>query len=249
MTNDGYDKDAATAIVQQSLTGEIPGDDSPYVYDSGPVPLDRSFHAYDRTVHTLLRVEKPQAILFGDVLSDDECAELIELARPRLRPSAIVDSATGELIPDRGRISETCEFQLSEDPLIDRLDRRISALMHWPLESGEGLQVVRYATGGEFLPHFDYFPPGNQNNRALFIRGGQRTATLIIYLNDVEEGGETAFTETSLSFTPRKGQALYFRYFNNVGQVDPATRHAGRPVIAGEKWIVTKWMRRYRHYL
>lgn len=246
ITSDGYDKDAATAAVYALLAGEIPGA-SPYEYDSCPVSPDRSFHAHDRIVHTLLRMEKPQVILFGDVFSDDECDQLIELSRPRLQPSTTVDPLTGDLSPAESRASESCLFELSEDPFIDRLDRRISALMNWPLEHGEGLQVVHYNVGGEFLSHFDYFPPENRGSATHFVRGGQRTATLIVYLNDVEAGGETLFTETATSFIPRKGHALYFRYFNNLGQLDPMTQHAGLPVVAGEKWIVTKWMRRYRH--
>ncbi|NKY35598.1 2-oxoglutarate-dependent dioxygenase [Nocardia speluncae] len=246
MTSDGFDKETATAAVHRLLAGEIP-EESFYEYDSGPVPADRSFYAHDRMVHTLLRTNNPQTILFDDVLSPDECDQLIELSRPRMQPSRIIDAATGHLVPADSRASESWDFEVSEDPFIDRIDRRISALMNWPLECGEGLQVVHYGPGGEFLPHFDFYPPQDPGSAAHFISGGQRTATLIVYLNDVEAGGETAFTEAGLSFTPRKGQALYFRYFNNIGQLDPMTRHAGLPVTAGEKWIVTKWMRRYRH--
>jgi len=165
-----------------------------------------------------------------------------------MQPSTVIDSATGQLVPADSRASESCNFTLSEDPFIDRLDRRISALMNWPLEYGEGLQVVHYNVGGEFLSHFDFYPPKDPGSAAHFVLGGQRVATLIVYLNDVEAGGETAFTETAMSFTPRKGQALYFRYFNNIGQLDPMSQHSGQPVVAGEKWIVTKWMRRYRHH-
>jgi prolyl 4-hydroxylase len=71
-------------------------------------------------------------------------------------------------------------------------------------------------------------------------------STLIIYLNDVEEGGETVFPESGLSVSPRQGSGLYFEYCNHLGQLDPLSLHAGAPVIAGEKWIVTKWMRQRR---
>ncbi|WP_280424394.1 2OG-Fe(II) oxygenase [Nocardia carnea] len=247
MAGDGFDKDIATETVHTLLAGEFPADSS-YEYDSGPISPDRSFHAHDRTVHVLLRTEKPQTILFGDVLSADECDQLIQLSRPRMQPSTIIDSETGQLVPADSRASESYTFALSEDPFIDRIDRRISALMNWPLEYGEGLQVVHYGVGGEFLPHFDFYPPKDPGSAAHFLFGGQRVATLIVYLNDVEAGGATEFTETGMSFTPRMGQALYFRYFNNIGQLDPMTRHAGLPVLTGEKWIVTKWMRRYRYH-
>lgn len=71
----------------------------------------------------------------------------------------------------------------------------------------------------------------------------RRVSTLVIYLNDVEGGGETMFPEVGLSVTPKKGSAVYFEYCNSLGQIDPLSLHCGVPVTAGEKWIATKWMR------
>jgi len=246
MVNSGFDKDAASAAVLALLAGETP--DAPrYEYDPSPVSSDRMIHAYDRAIHPVLRVEQPQLILFGNVLSTEECDQVIELSEDKLQRSTIIDPDTGrpEIIDSRS--SENTAFQLSETPFIDRLDRRISALMNRPLENGEGLQVVRYGVGGEFRSHFDYFPPDQPGHAAHLARGGQRTATLVVYLNDVESGGDTVFPNAGISISPRKGQAVYFRYFNNRGQLDPMTEHAGAPVLAGEKWIMTKWMRRYRY--
>ncbi|MEV6139431.1 2OG-Fe(II) oxygenase [Nocardia sp. NPDC051990] len=246
MIRGGFDKDAASAAVRAFLAGEIP-DFSRYEYDTCPVSPDRIIHAHDRAIYSVLRVEQPQLILFGNVLSAEECDQVIELAEGKLQRSTIVDPDTGRPEIIRNRSSESTYFQLSETPLIDRLDRRISALMNWPLENGEGLQILRYGVGGEYRPHFDYFPPDQPGNAAHIARGGQRTATLVVYLNDVEGGGDTLFPEAGISIFPRKGHAVYFRYFNNLGQLDPATKHAGAPVLAGEKWIMTKWMRRYRY--
>ncbi|MEV0363114.1 prolyl hydroxylase family protein [Nocardia fusca] len=243
MTTDGFDKDSATTAVYELLRGEIP---SAYEYDPSPVSPDRVIHAHDRTIHALLRIEKPQLILFDNVLSADECDRIIELSEKRLVPSTTINPATGIFEQDETRASESCMFGLSEDSFIDNIDRRFSALMNRPLEFGEGLQVVRYRTGGQYLPHFDFAPPGDPGVIEHLSGGGQRAATLIVYLNDVEAGGGTSFPEAGISFSPRKGQAVYFRYSNNLGQLDAATIHAGLPVLAGEKWIINKWMRRYR---
>ncbi|MGW1740606.1 2OG-Fe(II) oxygenase [Nocardia sp. NPDC001965] len=244
MTNDGFDKDAALTAIDAVLAGEIPVDTA-YEYDPAPVSTDRSIYAHDRMIHALLRIEKPQLILFDNVLSADECDQVIEMSRNRLSPSTIIDPTTGALESTDARASESCVFSVAENPFVERLDQRISALMNCPVENGEGLQIVHYDVSGEFRAHFDYFPPNDAGSAAHYIRGGQRTATLIVYLNDVESGGETAFTRTGHSFAPRKGQAVYFRYFNNLGQLDEMTQHAGLPVHAGEKWIMTKWMHRY----
>lgn len=243
MTSDGFDKDAATTAVHALLRGEIA---SVYEYDPSPVLPDRVIHAHDRTIHALLRVEKPQLILFDNVLSADECDRIIELSENRLEPSTTINPTTGVLEQDETRASESCMFGLSENPFIDQIDRRFSALMNRPLECGEGLQVVHYRTGGQYLPHFDFAPPGDPGVIGHLSSGGQRVATLVVYLNDVEAGGGTSFPEAGVSFSPRKGQAVYFRYFNNLGQLDTATVHAGLPVLSGEKWIINKWMRRYR---
>ncbi|MEU1953977.1 2OG-Fe(II) oxygenase [Nocardia rhamnosiphila] len=244
MANDGVDKDAAAAAVHALLRGEMP-DPLPYEYDRIPVSPDRVVHVHDRTIHALLRVERPQMVLFDNVLSADECDQIIEISENRLQPSATIDPASGRLEEAETRTSESLMLRISENPVIDTVDRRISALMNRPLECGEGLQVVRYRTGGQYLRHFDFYSPRDSDSITHLTGGGQRTATLIVYLNDVEAGGETYFPEPGVSFSPRKGQAVYFRYFNNRGQLDPATLHAGLPVLAGEKWIINKWMRRY----
>ncbi|MEU1525954.1 2OG-Fe(II) oxygenase [Nocardia rhamnosiphila] len=244
MTNEGLNREKSTIAVHSLLRGEIPNA-SPYEYDPSPVSPDRVVHAHDRMVPVLLRIEKPQLILFDSVFSADECDRVIEMARNRLRPSATIDPATGLFEQAKNRASESCMFGVSESPFIDTLDRRISALMNWPLVRGEGLQVVHYGPGGRYARHFDYFSPADPGSIPHLVGGGQRTATLIAYLNDVESGGETFFSRAGISFSPRKGQALYFRYFNNCGQLDPATQHAGQPVLSGEKWIINKWMRRY----
>ncbi len=88
---------------------------------------------------------------------------------------------------------------------------------------------------------------GDPGSAVHLAKGGQRVSTMVIYLNDVEEAGETTFPDVGLSVTPKKGAAVYFEYCNSQNQVDPLTLHAGAPVAAGEKWIATKWMRQRRY--
>jgi prolyl 4-hydroxylase len=68
-----------------------------------------------------------------------------------------------------------------------------------------------------------------------------------MYLNDVEEGGDTCFPSLGLTVTPRKGSAVYFEYFYNDHRLNELTLHAGSPVAAGEKWVATQWIRRQKH--
>jgi prolyl 4-hydroxylase len=214
-----------------------------YRYDDAPVARGNTIHAHDRDVQVLTRCERPQVIVFANVLSAQECSEMIERSRHRLKRSTTVNPATGREDVIRNRTSGGIWYQRGEDALIERLEQRIASLMNWPVENGEGLQVLHYGPTGEYRPHFDYFPPDQPGSAVHTARGGQRVATLVIYLNDVPEGGETIFPEAGLSVAANRGGAVYFRYMNGQRQLDPLTLHGGAPVLAGEKWIMTKWVR------
>lgn len=231
---------AAAAATEAALAKAAP---QTYQYDDPPVARGNLIRAYDRDVRVVMRCERPQMIVFADVLSPDECAEMIERSRHRLKRSTTVNPATGKEDVIRNRTSEGIWYQRGEDPFIERMDRRISSLMNWPVENGEGLQLLRYGTTGEYRPHFDYFPPDQPGSTVHTAQGGQRVATLVIYLNDVPDGGETIFPEAGMSVAASQGGAVYFRYMNGRRQLDPLTLHGGAPVLSGDKWIMTKWMR------
>jgi 2OG-Fe(II) oxygenase superfamily len=118
--------------------------------------------------------------------------------------------------------------------------------MNSPVDHGEGLQVIRYRIGARVTPHFDFLMPSHGDNEHSLRRSGQRISTLIVYLNDVERGGETVFPEVGATVCALRGQAIYFEYCNSANQLDPLSVHAGAPVLTGEKWALTKWMRQRR---
>nr|WP_231873965.1 2OG-Fe(II) oxygenase [Luteibacter rhizovicinus] len=200
-------------------------------------------HTPDRDVRVLLRIARPTIAVLDGVLSDEECDALMHMAVPRLERSAVVGVADGVNTVMDIRTSDGAYFQRAENELIRRIDARTAAIMRLPEDRGEGLQVMRYGLGGEYLPHFDYFEPGEKGSQPHLATGGQRVSTLIMYLHDVEAGGETIFPRIDFSYVPRKGQALYFEYTDADGSLDPLSLHGGAPVLRGEKWIVTKWMR------
>ncbi len=233
----------AAGTVDETGGGVVPAG---FVAEPSRVAGDNVIPVGDRVVRVVARFDKPDLIALADLLSADECRELIALSAPRIERSTTVDPSTGQATVIANRTSQGAYFHLNETEYIARLDRRIAAVMNWPVENGEGLQIIRYGEGGEYRPHFDYFPPQNAGSERPLSQGGQRIATLIMYLNDVAEGGATIFPELGLSILPRPGQAVYFSYFNSLGQVDPLTLHGGAPVMKGEKWIATKWMRQFR---
>jgi prolyl 4-hydroxylase len=208
--------------------------------DEAPSVLVVEGHA----VQVLARLQRPRLVLFGGLLCADECDALVELARSRLARSETVDLASGDSRVDGARTSEGMFFARGQTPLIERIERRIAALLRWPVERGEGLQVLRYRAGAEYRPHHDYFDPAHPGSAPILARGGQRVATLVIYLAAPAAGGATTFPEAGLEIAPVKGNAVFFAY--EAPQPWTHTLHGGAPVRAGEKWVATKWLRQRR---
>src|SRR5690606_22576065 len=154
------------------------------------------------------------------------------LSEGRLERSKLATKAVSDYRTSSGAFLE------ENLPMVAAIERRISELLQIPVRFFEGLQILHYELGQQFAAHFDYFGanhPSSENNRI---------CTLIMYLNDVEAGGETSFPELNLSITPRKGNAVYFEYFYQDASINERTLHCGEPVIRGEKWIATQWVRR-----
>jgi prolyl 4-hydroxylase len=191
----------------------------------------------------MMSLHQPEIYEYANVLSAPECQQLIEMARTRMSASTVANADTGgyDLHPDR--TSDTAYFKKHENDFIAQIEQRISELTGIPEDKGEPLQVLRYLPGAEYKPHFDYFDPGYAGNEDILAMGGQRFATLIIYLNNVEAGGETILPRCDLKIVPVQGNALCFSYSDAQGNLDQKTLHGGAPVIKGEKWIITKWFR------
>ena len=213
-----------------------------------PEPLQGSVAptrwAGDREVQVLVTLRSPRVIVFGGLLADDECDALIELAGQRLVRSQTVQTATGDSEINSARTSDGMFFNRDETALISRIEARMAALLDWPLENGEGLQVLRYGPGAEYKPHYDYFDPTQPGTPTILKRGGQRVASLVCYLNTPARGGATVFPDIHLDVAPVKGNAVFFSY----DRPHPMTRslHGGAPVLEGEKWVATKWVRERR---
>lgn len=110
-----------------------------------------------------------------------------------------------------------------------------------PFGQMEEPQIVRYRTGEEFSFHYDEVPPAQLDN------GGQRLATLLVYLNDVNRGGGTIFRDlkspdgSQLTMKPKSGSALLFFPAFRDGRPDDRTLHKGELAL-DEKWITQMWI-------
>ena len=218
---------------------------------SGPYEQEASYlFQHENTIVTqdgqhiqvAIRVTAPDVVLLDNFMTHDECDAFCELSKSTLTKSTVVDDVTGGHVGHEHRTSLGTYFTLGQNALVEKIEARIAEITGIPVPNGEGIQILNYAGGGEYRPHFDYFPD-NTGGRVHTAKSGQRTITVIMYLNDVKAGGATVLPDIKLSVYPKKGSALYFSYVNSKGQVDPSTLHGGSPVVDGEKWIATKWIR------
>ncbi|MFM1886458.1 MAG: hypothetical protein RL026_1615 [Pseudomonadota bacterium] len=207
--------------------------------DQGIIDID------GQEIRVLAQMLLPRVVVLGNLLTPEECRALIELARPRLVRSRVVDPGTGGESEHEGRTSQGMAFRRGENALCQRIEERIAKLLQWPVSHGEAIQVLRYAPGAQYRPHHDYFDPREAAFAPTLARGGQRVATLVMYLNTPERGGSTTFPDVNMEVTAHAGNAVYFSY----DRPHPMTRslHGGSPVRSGEKWIATKWLRAGPH--
>ncbi|CAN7099018.1 unnamed protein product, partial [Brassica rapa subsp. narinosa] len=182
---------------------------------------------------------EPRAFVYHNFLSKEECEYLISLAKPHMVKSTVVDSETGKSKDSRVRTSSGTFLRRGRDKIIKTIEKRIADYTFIPADHGEGLQVLHYEEGQKYEPHYDYFVDEfNTKN------GGQRMATMLMYLSDVEEGGETVFPAANMNFSsvpwynelsvcgkkglsvkPRMGDALLFWSMRPDATLDPSSLH------------------------
>jgi prolyl 4-hydroxylase len=254
MRASGWNEDVAIAAMEDTLQGFLAEHQArqqvePVVALPHAVPVPDANVAEspvwvdggDRPVQIVMAMKQPRVIVFGGLLSDDECDAIIDAARPRLARSETVQMDTGGSEVHAARTSRGMFFERGENEVCKRVEARLAKLLSWPVINGEGLQVLHYLPGAEYQPHHDYFDPTKPGTVPILARGGQRVATIVMYLNSPEKGGGTTFPDVGVEVGPVRGNAVFFSY----DRPHPSTKtlHGGAPVIAGEKWVATKWLR------
>ncbi|CAN5179585.1 2OG-Fe(II) oxygenase [soil metagenome] len=249
MVKSGHRRDAAARLVDGAIArrGSRPPPAAPLSPDEAKrlaADAPNQLEAGEHRVEVLVAMVSPRVIVFGNIMSAEECDALIDASRHKMAPSLVVDPATGRYHEDKVRSSRGTHFAHGETPVVAALEQRVEALLGHEIERQEPLQILNYGELGEYLPHFDFFDPTDAGSHVPLARGGQRVATLIIYLNDVAHGGATIFPSIGFEVKPRRGNAVYFESHDDNGELDRKTLHGGAPVGgSGDKWIATKWIR------
>lgn len=186
------------------------------------------------------RVENDRVELFavGDFLTSSECEKLCTMIDEVARPSSLheLDYASGFRTSYSGDLDPGESF-------VKGISRRIDDLLGIDSAFGEAVQGQRYLPGQQFQPHNDWFYTSEKYWELEQARGGQRSWTTMAYLNTVEAGGETFFTEIGLQIEPKPGVLLIWNNALPDGRPNEGTMHAGMPVLSGAKYVITKWYR------
>jgi prolyl 4-hydroxylase len=210
--------------------------------DLNSIP-NESITGFDRTKTDKL-LNKKSTIVKGtketpiyiimEFLTDEECKEIIKSSNNRF-----VNSPLSRENPNdpNFRTSKTCVFDgnIIQNIIEEKIIREIDLYNN----NYEPSQIQYYQVGNSFKPHWDYFH--SDHGKYYLNNGGQRTWTFMIYLNDVEKGGETNFTNINETIHPKKGTAVIWCNLDENGNPDKNTMHQGLPIEKGEKWIITKW--------
>lgn len=184
----------------------------------------------------------PRIYIIRDIISETEMKRLKELAGPILQRATARNAASGKFEPAHYRISKSGWLSSEDDPMgyVDRIDKRIEYFTGLTMKTAEQLQVVNYGIGGHYEPHYDFARVGEDAFTSL--GSGNRIATVLFYMSDVELGGATVFPLIGARILPSKGDAAFWWNLKKSGEGDLLTRHAGCPVLVGSKWVCNKWI-------
>ena len=181
--------------------------------------------------------EHPQIV--SNVLTPEECQYIIDKATPLFSRSTVV----GTSVPDSSRTSQTAWISKS-DPVAQKVFAKALEFSGKTLDECEDLQVVKYEPGTYYMEHHDSCCDGSQGCIDFEKDGGQRVATLLVYLNSEFTDGETHFPNLDLKLKADPGSAILFRPLGSKeAKCHPKALHAGLPISSGVKYVCNAWIR------
>lgn len=186
-----------------------------------------------------LSSDKLELYTLENFLNARECEKIVALVKSQLRPSGLSSYEQDQCF----RTSRTCDLGEIKNKFMADIDDRICRIIGIDRSYSEVIQGQYYEVGQEFKAHTDYFEENEMESYGANM--GQRTYTIMIYLNDVEEGGETDFLRVGAKFKPRCGMAVIWSSLNDDGSTNVDSMHQAMPVMKGYKAVITKWFRSY----
>ncbi|GFY79124.1 prolyl 4-hydroxylase subunit alpha-1 [Trichonephila inaurata madagascariensis] len=182
---------------------------------------------------------EPKISLFYNVISDNEINIMKSLALPALKRAEVAEynAGFGHRVSDT-RITKIAWLREMDHPVIPRMYRRIEAITGLSSSSAEPFQMANYGLGGHFHLHMDVLP---DTEKYFGPEMGNRVATWLTYMSDVNGGGATVFPRLNITVWPKKGSALFWHNVKSNGIGDILTLHGACPVVTGSKWVTNVW--------
>eukprot|EP00980_Cylindrotheca_fusiformis_P008429 scaffold1784_cov116-Cylindrotheca_fusiformis.AAC.9 len=187
----------------------------------------------------------PWIVTLDDFFTAEEAQRLIELGgeigyeRSKDVGKQQFDG-TYDAVESKSRTSSNawCVKHCYEDETTKTVLGRIVNTTGVPEENYEYLQLLQYKETQFYGSHHDYI--NHHTERAQ----GVRILTVFLYLNDVEEGGGTRFTDLDLTVEAKKGRALIWPSVldSNPNKKDRRTHHEAMPVKKGIKYGANAWI-------
>jgi prolyl 4-hydroxylase len=235
--------ESVTLLRRAAATGFAPAQEELAALMAGPGgALDLG--AFVRPRPTQIVHATPHIRISRAFFSARECRQLIDNAQSRLARATVYAQYRTESIHDAARTNSEARFDLANlSVLVVLLRARIANTIGAPLTNFEPATVLHYAPGQAFEPHFDFLDPALPGHREDLAVRGQRIATVLVYLNEGYESGETAFPNIGWRFRGAPGDMLVFANVDRAGAPDRLTFHAGLPPTRGEKWLLSQWVR------
>ncbi|OWA51232.1 Prolyl 4-hydroxylase subunit alpha-2 [Hypsibius exemplaris] len=186
----------------------------------------------------------PDIFILHDVAFESEMEQIKTVAMTHLQRATVVKAGSAETEFAKIRISKSAFLGEDVDPVIAKVNRHIGYVTNMDMEQAEQLQIANYGIGGHYNAHYDFFRnPNDPDTKQIEPNLGDRIATFLLYMTDVEAGGATTFPVINVTLFPQKGSAAFWYNLNRDGTGDVRTLHEGCPVLSGNKWISNKWIR------
>jgi len=182
---------------------------------------------------------KPMISIFHEMLTDSEIDTIETLSTPMFKRATVaVESEEAASF----RVCKTAWLKRTEHKDVEKIYQRVADVTGLTMVTSEELQVANYGMGGHYLPHFDFARKEDTREPFPNLGIGNRIATWLFYLSDVDMGGATVFPKLDLTLWPKKGTAAFWYNLHRNGEGDVLTRHAACPVLAGTKWVSNFWI-------
>ena len=189
-----------------------------------------------------IKTDLAEIYTMKEFLDKDFCEKIIKSCQPHFIRSTVSTERGGAI--SQYRTSSTCKLDLCIPRAAKQIEDKISIFLQGLTgPEDESLQIQRYRSGQFYREHFDWFAPWSKEYKYFTDTIGQRTWTIMIYLNKVPEGGETKFRYLNQTFKPNSGMAVIWNNLKKDGQPNPYTLHEAKPVLKESKWVLTKWLR------